>query len=138
MRLRNVTLSALTVATMACASTAPPPGAPQSFNGIARDVDRLFTAVNQYGEDPLVWHTGREAFSGDCDDYALALIARLKEVGMPYQAYRVVSRLSGSRLGVDHITVCSDTKCSDSLYPEPFNKGGHYPGKWVKVRFART
>lgn len=84
-----------------------------TFEQIAEDVTSKFTPVRQRN-DELIWHSGHEPFAGDCDDYATAMISRLHEAGIPYQAYIVKVRASRRAAAERHLVVCSNDVCSDS------------------------
>ena len=125
----------LAVALVAATGTATADQA-AGFSEIVEDVSSLYTPVSQNGRDPLVWHTGTEKFKGDCDDYATALISRLEAAGLPYQAYIVTAR--EGRHKVQHVVVCSEGQCSDSIKTSPHPVGEAFYGEWRPARLVRS
>lgn len=112
------------------------PAQADDFATIAREVAGNYTPERQEAPDPLVWHTGHERFKGDCDDYATAMISRLEEAKLPLQAYIVTAR--EGRRTVQHVVVCSQDLCSDSIHERPHVKGEKFTRTaWRPARLVR-
>ncbi len=105
-------------------STVVDPGIMEAHRKEAVKIHRYlqwkFTPVEQR-TDSWKWHTGRQRFEGDCDDYAMAVYWQMKSKGLA--PYFFVAKAKRSRYeGRYHALTChvgegADVWCSDSAYP---------------------
>ena len=99
--------------------------------------------ADKYGT-PEFWEAAET--DGDCEDYALAKLQRLKHMGMPIQQMRLATCFVEPRVaaekkdrghGVLLVDLDGKTMVLDNRYPLPME---HYllPYEWHKIQIAGT
>lgn len=126
--MKTITTIIIACVLAGCALTPPPAAIEVSrvaqetgLQQLHEELLSLYAPIDQHFGDKLVIHSGLEPFSGDCDDYATAVMSRLQAAGIP--VYTVVGRKKlALRETIRHMVACVSHNGLGLLCLDPNNR----------------